>query len=85
MTYLSPIPDIRQSGSDKAGQNCLESGLKTPEGGEVVLIEDGQCLAEEGLVPAVGLAVQNDRANHNQLIVDLEQTRLVKKGPKDKV
>ena len=35
------------------------------------------------MVPAVGLAVQNDRANHNQLIVDLEQTRLVKKSPKD--
>ena len=71
MIYLSPVSNVGQCGSDKTGQNGLKSGLETPERGPVVFVEDGQGLEEEGLEPAIGLAVQDDWPDDDELVVNL--------------
>jgi hypothetical protein len=58
-------------------------GLEAPEGGPVVLVEDGQRLPQEVLVPAALLAVQDNWPYDHQLVVHLltvEKSSYIKKS-----
>ena len=71
LNHLSSVVDVWESWSDDAGQNGLESRFETPERWPVMLVQNGENLAQEVLVTTAWFAVQNYRPYDDQLIVYL--------------